>query len=76
MRTHSVSSDHRRLASIGRQNVLGHAMVCLAGPGTYCEPSHLYCNYELTERARAVVLGARMIAKRTGARGTHNRATG
>jgi hypothetical protein len=51
-------------------------MVCLADPDTYCESSHLYCNYELTERARAVVLGAMMSAKRMGTRGAHNQATG
>ncbi len=76
MRTHSVSSDHHSLASISWQNVCGHTMVCLAGSDSYCEPSHLYCNYELTERAKAVVLGAMVSAKRMGARGAHNQAAG
>ena len=75
MRTHSVSSDHHSLASIGRQNVFSHTMVCLGGSDSYCEPSYFYCNYELTERARAVVLGAMMSAKRMGTRGAHNQAT-
>lgn len=76
MRTPSVSSDHHALASIGRQNVFGRTMVCLAGQDSYCDPSHLYCNCELTARTGAVVLAAMMSAKRTGARGTHNQATG
>jgi hypothetical protein len=76
MRTPSVSSNHHALASIGRQNVFGHTMACLSGPDTYCDPSHLYCNCELTARARAMVLAAMTSAKRTGARGTHNQATG
>jgi hypothetical protein len=76
VRTPPVSRNHRGLASIGSQNVLGHTMVCLERPDTYCESSHLYCNCELIEPARAMVLGAMMNAKPMAARGAHNQATG
>jgi hypothetical protein len=76
MRTPSVSSDQRGLASIGLQNVCGHTMVCLAARGTSCESPRLYYNFELIERARANVLGAMKSAKAPGARSAHNQATG
>lgn len=76
MRTFLVSSDHRGLASIGRQNVCDRTMVCYATRDTYCELSGRYCNFELIERAGANVLGAMMSATAPDARGVHNRATG
>jgi hypothetical protein len=76
MRTPSVSSDHRGLASIRLQNVCGHTMVCLAGQGTSCESLCLYYNFELIERAGTNALGAMKSAKAPLARCAHNQATG
>ncbi len=76
METPLVSSDHDGLASIGRKNVFGQTMVCLAGSDTYCRPPHLYCNCELIVRAGTMGLGAIMNVETTGARSAHNRATG
>jgi hypothetical protein len=76
METSPVSSDHHGLASIGRANVFDHARVSPASSATSCRASHLYCNFELIERATTPALGAMMNAEPTTARGVHNRATG